>query len=542
MGIPSYFSYIIKNYTNIIRKRIESVDHLLMDCNSIVYDAYHEIEQKYKTKPFDVTTIEDKIIQRTIHKIIEYIELISPSICIYITFDGVAPFAKMDQQRIRRYKTQFTNHTTTPLWNTTAITPGTEFMKKLSKTITSFFHGPTYVNKFPQTKIMVSCSDESGEGEHKLFHYLRNIDAQKDIVAVYGLDADLIMLSIFHCKQTKNIYVFREAPTFARFTPFRKEDEPRQAGGLNGNNPAASNEPLKPLLFMDIHQLTHSIFQEMGNYHLSDKFVRVTDYVFMCFLLGNDFLPHFPALNIRTHGIQIITDTYYQTIGRFPNRSFILNDKIQWNYVLLFISELAKQETNYLKKESYERDKWDKSSWPTKTDLEKDNYLLNLPVIYRTDEKYICTQEYGWENRYYRRLFGISTQEEIKDVCINYLEGLEWVFNYYTNDCIHWRWKYAYSYPPLLSDLVKYIPNNKTACFLSRQKKDPFHPNVQLAYVLPPSQHHLLTDKIRKILQIKYSELYPSDYSFQWAFCRYFWEAHPVLPDIPLSILDELHK
>jgi 5'-3' exonuclease len=96
-----------------------------MDCNSIVYDAYHEIEQKYKTKPFDVTTIEDKIIQRTIHKITEYIELISPSICIYITFDGVAPFAKMDQQRIRRYKTQFTNHTTIPLWNTTAITPGT---------------------------------------------------------------------------------------------------------------------------------------------------------------------------------------------------------------------------------------------------------------------------------------------------------------------------------------------------------------------------------------------------------------------------------
>lgn len=522
MGIPSYFSYIIKTYTNIIRKRSEPIQHLLMDCNSIVYDAYREIEEKYTP-----TDIESKLIELTIDKIIHYIELIAPSKCAYITFDGVAPFAKMDQQRIRRYKTQYTNQDTTPLWNTTAITPGTPFMVALSSAINTYFLGPnpTYKNKFPQTKILVSCSNEPGEGEHKLFHYLRNIDATKDTVAVYGLDADLIMLSLFHCTQTKNIFVFREAPTFKTV--------------ISGNYVP------KEVLFMDIGALTNSIFKEMGNYQMADKNLRVTDYVFMCFLLGNDFLPHFPSLNIRTHGIQILTDTYYQTIGKYSNRSFILKNEIQWKYVYLFIEDLAKQEHNYFKKEYIQRNKWDRSSWPTKTPIEKDNYMTNLPVIFRADEKYICPEEYGWETRYYRRLLHISSKEEIKDVCINYLEGLEWVFKYYTGDCIHWRWKYSYSYPPLLTDLVKYIPITSTTApntihLLEPQIKMPFKSTSQLAYVLPPSQLHLLPQELNNKLLTSLSYLYPNEYTFQWAFCRYFWEAHPILPEISLEILDNL--
>jgi len=514
MGIPSYFSYIIKNYTNIIRKQIscEKIQHLLMDCNSIVYDAFRELEEKYKKEPFDISTIEERLIEKTISKIQEYIVKVSPEKTAFITFDGVAPFAKMNQQRIRRYKTQ-ASISSTPIWNTTAITPGTLFMDKLSKAVYKTFKY-TKPSNLKHINILVSCSDEVGEGEHKLFDFIRKTDCSQDVIAVYGLDADLIMLSIFHQQFCNKIYVFREAPTFKTVLSYEYDQ--------------------RELLFMDILGLSNSIFKEMGDYDPLDKHIRVTDYIFMCFLLGNDFLPHFPALNIRVHGMQILMDSYYQHIGRFRDRSLIhrVTKKINWKYVGLFLTELAKNEHRFLLKEYEIRERMSSKSWPSKTEQDKENLLLNLPIIYRIDEKYICPTEIGWEERYYRRLFEKqSLSTEISEICKNYQEMLEWVYNYYIGEPIDWRCKYNYDYPPLLKDLSFYLSNN-----LSRKKKEiittPFTPIQQLAYVLPYSQLHLLPEKEREKILSEYSHLYPKEYSFKFAFCRFFWEAHPILPEL----------
>ena len=180
MGIPSYFSYIIKNYSNIIRNKssCEKIQHLLMDCNSIIYDSYRELEEKYKKEPFDLTTIETQLIHNTIDKIVEYIMTISPDKSAFITFDGVAPFAKMDQQKIRRFKTQTSiSSNSPPIWNTTSITPGTTFMTNLSKSVKSYFQK----HQIPNIRVFTSCSDEIGEGEHKLFHMLRTTDCNNSV-------------------------------------------------------------------------------------------------------------------------------------------------------------------------------------------------------------------------------------------------------------------------------------------------------------------------------------------------------------------------
>ena len=390
MGIPSYFSYIIKNYTNIIRKleNCGKQQHLFMDCNSIIYDSYYELEEKYKKTPFDISTIENQIIKKVIEKIEHYIYLISPSKSVYITFDGVAPFAKMDQQRIRRYKTAFTSNLSESkkIWNTSAITPGTQFMKILSREINSHFKKESYI------KIMISCSDEPGEGEHKLFKYIRDNDCSNDNIAIYGLDSDLIMLSIFHRQFTKNIFVFREAPNFKTV--------------LSSSFDKTEN------LFMDIDVLCNSIRNEMNNGKANQTCIY--DYVFMCFLLGNDFLPHFPSLNIRTHGFQIILDTYFKVIGKYDDRCFIHNDEIQWKWVELFLNEIANNEKQYILNETTARDKMDNRSWSGNTPEEIEQLLTNVPIIYRQHEKYICPQEFGWEKRYYKTLIEIKFFQELR--------------------------------------------------------------------------------------------------------------------------------
>uniref|UniRef100_A0A6C0DAR3 Xrn1 N-terminal domain-containing protein n=1 Tax=viral metagenome TaxID=1070528 RepID=A0A6C0DAR3_9ZZZZ len=527
MGIPSYFSYIIKNYPNIIRNlnyfKDKTIQDLYMDCNSIIYDSVYSIDKQI----FDELTIvdlENHIINQVINNIKIYIDIIRPTNTIFIAFDGVAPFAKMDQQRTRRYKSIFISNNSfvnkNSKWNTSAITPGTEFMEKLSKMI-------DYEFKFTEKKyncnsVIVSCSNEVGEGEHKLFNHLRKNKFENDNVAVYGLDADLIMLSIFNLKFSKNIYVFREAPEFL------KSSIPIDIIGKD-------TEPY----FLDIQHLSSCILNEMLCKY--SDYRRIHDYVFLCFFLGNDFLPHFPAMNIRTHGIQGLLDIYRNCIGNYPERFLINNNKIQWRNVSTFINEVAKCEHELLLNEYFVRDKFDKRHLLETTPQEKDDIINSVPIIYRQKEKYICPQEPEWEKRYYKSLFHFEkNNENIKNICNNYLEGLEWVYKYYSFDCPDWRWKYNYHYPPLFSDLSKYIPHFEMDFIVSDKKtNNPFSKMAQLSYVMPSSNLELLPNNICVFLKNNYPELYPEKYHFEWAFCRYFWEAHPLLPVIPISLLEQ---
>ena len=76
------------------------IDNFYMDCNSVIYDCVRAI-------PKDCKNIERELIKQTCIKIEEYINMINPTKSVFIAFDGVAPIAKLEQQRNRRFKTQF---------------------------------------------------------------------------------------------------------------------------------------------------------------------------------------------------------------------------------------------------------------------------------------------------------------------------------------------------------------------------------------------------------------------------------------------------
>ena len=108
-----------------------------------------------------------------------------------------------------------------------------------------------------------------------------------------------------------------------------------------------------------------------------------------------------------------------------------------------------------------------------------------------------------------------------KQISINYLEGLEWTWKYYYSGCIDWRWKYNYHYPPLLQDLIKYIPYFE-GDLLEEKIKNPVKEEVQLCYVLPKNSLHFLPLRIKNYLLSNYAEYYRLNYEFTWAYCKYF--------------------
>ena len=214
MGIPAYFSYIIKNYPNILYKFKNNFNskYLFLDSNSIIYDSMRDIEYS------NDNDYERKLINAVCKQIETYIEQISPKQMVYIAFDGVAPVAKLSQQKNRRYKSWFINHyedNVKPYWDSTAITPGTDFMNKLNLQIRYHFRQP---RSFHVKQIIISGSDIPGEGEHKIFEYIREntkmINNEKTVI--YGLDADLIMLTINHLQYCNQMYLFRETPSFIK--------------------------------------------------------------------------------------------------------------------------------------------------------------------------------------------------------------------------------------------------------------------------------------------------------------------------------------
>ena len=523
MGIPSYFNQIVKKNSDIL-KRLNNfkkqINNLYFDSNSIIYDALINIQKDYETIGSD-SKFEDILIEAVCKKIKSYILELRPNKKVFITFDGVAPVAKLEQQRTRRYKSTMEQNIKKKLfgdknvWNKTAITPGTKFMDKLNKRVAKYFKNKE--KTLGLEKIMFSGSNEPGEGEHKLFSYIRdhpNVHS-KEVTVVYGLDADLIMLCLNHLRISKQIYLYRE------------------------------NMDKDQTFIMDIPLLAQRIIYDMNNNKkptTQQQVNRLYDYIFLCFFLGNDFLPHFPSVNIRTRGIEILFNAYKHLFGK-TNQNLSNGTTIFWGNVKKFIKFLSVNEHENLREEYKIRDKWErrKISFDKSEDEKKMERYLNIPTKNREIEKYIDPYNSLWHNRYYETLFhSDNTFEFRKAISINYMEGLEWVMNYYTKGCIDWGWKYKYHYPPLLWDLVKFVPHFNMK-MIKENNNSPVDSNVQLAYVLPKESVCLITNpKIKKFMEDKWHEN-ENKGKLVWAFCKYIWESHVNLPHLDIEELKQLH-
>ena len=121
MGIPYYFYHLTKKYRNIIVNELPKEIYVYaIDFNGIIHP-----EASKETR-------EPQLFENLWNKINDYNQSYNPEV-ILICIDGVAPLAKIIQQRKRRYLTIFKNKLDKidVKWDTNAISCGTIFMKNL---------------------------------------------------------------------------------------------------------------------------------------------------------------------------------------------------------------------------------------------------------------------------------------------------------------------------------------------------------------------------------------------------------------------------
>ena len=455
MGIPVYFKTIIENNKQCIN-RPKIVDNLFFDLNCLIHPCCAN------------ETDENIMLNNIYEKINDIIELVKPKY-IYIAVDGPCPMPKIKQQRQRRFQSATQNKK----WDTNAITPGTKFMNKLDKFLTKHF---------TKHNIELSLSSIPGEGEQKIFHHIRNKSLNNNVV--YGLDADLIMLSLI---DKSKISLLRERTEY--------------------NIECVDDE----YIYLDIDILKSSI-------NISPE-----DYVFICFFIGNDFIKNTPSINIRYHGLDVLLDTYFKLKNKYGNMFYIVN-RFENNYINLryfreFINELSKKEDERIKTIMRIRDHQQKNL--SRNTLTYEERKLNEPILDRTIEKKIFDDICNWREKYYN-YFEISDDDMINSMCQNYIESFIWTINYYLNDCVNWSWSYNYIVAPSLFNIYKYL--EKIDELKIERNQDKITPYKQLQLVLPESSFHLSSRKLKKLKKLNYPEEFVKCHLLK----RYDWESYII--------------
>ena len=95
----------------------------------------------------------------------------------------------------------------------------------------------------------------------------------------------------------------------------------------------------------------------------------------------------------------------------------------------------------------------------------------------------------GLQDRYYRDKLEIDPRDPaaVRGAVEAFVQGLNWVLEYYYRGVVSWGWFYPFHYSPMISDMT-----DLAGITCSFERGQPFSPYQQLLAVLPAASSKLL--------------------------------------------------
>lgn len=520
MGIYKFFSFYRNQeiFRSTIHRNIPSnINIFAIDLNGIIHTNAQKIFGYGKTKKSDselgIATIantlvysqekydelEQELFKAIMDDIVGLTRTVAPSETLIIAVDGVAPNAKIVQQRNRRYKAA-DDPNKSKIFDSNCITSGSDFMLRLDEYINETLEDILNYDSLSQeeknnpenkligiyakglpTRIIYSGHLVVGEGEHKISDELRKIPTRNKNVIVHGSDSDLFMIYLTQLKNGwNNIYLFRN-----------------------------HHENYSVDVIIDLKKL-----EEILKSIYPTAISPADDFVVILFLNGNDFLPAFPTFERIHDALNTLIMGYRLFLTSNPGLSITDGSSIQWNNFGKFLEFIVSNWENTLL-----------TMWA----MNEDGKITTgfAPVVTNAISQ-ISTLSHGhttlikrfnpdeFKSKWYSFVFSPKivngqsntimntpvTDTDKQTMIEKYLEGIAWVYNYYRNGVsnLNVSWFYPYYYAPLLGDIAKTILNSNGITWLRNPiytSSNFINPLVQLALVLPPSSLSIVPAKLR---------------------------------------------
>ncbi|CAB9514453.1 5'-3' exoribonuclease [Seminavis robusta] len=634
-GIPKMFRWLSDQYPDIINRQLEEglapdlqVDSFYLDMNGIIHPCTHGNAEG------EIIILDETAMFKKIFLYVDRLyKLVQPDKLLYLAVDGVAPRAKMNQQRSRRFRSAKEAEMTAAeviarknaagakgpkksdeewlerRFDSNCITPGTDFMLKLSIALQKWVEFKMKADPFWQNgaTVIVSGPDVPGEGEHKVMDFLRdsreqyyqrqqqrndndaddnNDEEEEEKIlwepnwthVLYGLDADLIMLGLV--SHEPNFMLLREKMSVVMAgrgrNKYRKKKDMMEY--TKNDFEVLELSSLRQLLALQFRR-----FDDDGALNVDFDLNRVVDdFVFMCMLVGNDFLSHMPHMEIDGGAISMMMSTYIDLLPEWGDY-LTKKEQIHPQRFEQFLYHLAVYEEEHFKRRGFEENE---PGWKLTADAEDDicdfygEYFTKDPTPEaakpanrkgapeppESDDpniqasgnrgfrrQYPTVRARSYRDFYYETKMGWKASDRNRTLfrrrahVRDYIEGLHWNLNYYHNGCCSWDWYFPHLYSPLCTDVVNLHEfyeddDNDNDGFKSFpfELGTPFPSLAQLLSVLPPQSAQLLPPPLGELMinpASPLTEYYPPDFTTDPNGKRQSWEAVVEIPFIDADIL-----